>query len=236
MAHTLDVQAVLAQHLGDPTSSFSVGALGAIAEFHRDPDEPLVLDHRARLTIATGRGALAIGDCTDVVPFAYEIPGADGERRQHGVDFCLPADRARSATRRVLTELGADGNAVRAADRKAILFDIGLGAANIDFCIRTGDPALLETLRAALGRSVLDPANSVMGAILDADPHRIAISALARAEVYQAIGRTVTPEGPHTHVLPELLKSGRTHASDIPIPDGWLPCLSLYPASPLLAT
>lgn len=228
----LEVEAVLARHLGDPTSSFSVGSLGAIAEFHRDPDEPLVLDDRPRLCVATQRGALAIGDCADAVPLAYQIPGPDGERRRQGVDFCLPADRAHGARRRVLTELGTDINAVRAADREAILFDMGLGAANVDFCIRTDDPGLLQTLRAALGRSVLDPANPVMAAILDADPHRIAISALARAEVYQPIGRTVTPEGPHTHVLPELLKTGRTHAAGIPIPHGLLPCLSLYPADP----
>ena len=55
------------------------------------------------------------------------------------------------------------------------------------------------------------------------------------AEVYQRIpghGET-PPEGPHTHVLPHLLRHQRTHPATAPIPDGWVPCLSLYPANPI---
>ena len=234
MPRGLEVEQVLARHLGDPASSFSVGSLGAVAEFHRDPGEAPTLDDRPRLRIATARGALSIGDRAGVVPLAYEIPGKDGRGWRHGVIFCLPAERARGARRGVLTELGADTGAVREADRRAILFDIGLGAANVDFCVRTADPALIDALRAGLGRSVLDPGNPVMGAILEADPHRVAVSAIARAEVFQPIGRTATPEGPHTHVLPALLRTGRTHEARIPVPAGLLPCLGLHPANPLV--
>ncbi len=234
MPRGLEVEQVLARHLGDPASSFSVGSLGAIAEFHRDPDEALTLDDRAHLRIATGRGALSIGRGAEPVPLAYETPSRNRRGWQHGVVFCLPAERGCGAGRRVLTEIGPDAGAVREADRGAILFDMGLGAANVDFCIRTGDPPLIRTLRAGLGRSVLDPGNPAMGVILEANPHRIAVSAIARLEVFQPIGRTVTPEGPHTHVLPDLLKTGRTHEAGIPVPAGLLPCLSLYPANPLV--
>ena len=52
-----------------------------------------------------------------------------------------------------------------------------------------------------------------MGMILAANPHRVFISRLGRIEVYQPIpppsGKS--PEGPHTHVLPRLLQSRRTH-------------------------
>lgn len=234
MAGARDVGAVLAAHMGDPTSGFSVGAPGALAEFHRAAGEALALDDRDGLRIATGRGALAVGALAGVVPVAYEHPAADGERWQHGVVFCLPAARARGAGRRTLAELGPDMAAVRPDDRAGLLFDLGAGAANVDFCVRTSDPALVAALRAAAGRPVFAPGNPVMGAILDANPHRVAVSALARAEVYQPIGRTKTPEGPHTHLLPELLRTGRTHAAAVPVPDGMLPCLSLHPANPLL--
>jgi hypothetical protein len=73
-----------------------------------------------------------------------------------------------------------------------------------------------------------------MGIIFGANPHRVFTSRLGRIEVYQPIppasGRS--PEGPHTHVLPKLLKSGRTHPATEPIPDGFVPCAHLYPPHP----
>ena len=55
---------------------------------------------------------------------------------------------------------------------------------------------------------------------------------MARIEVYQPIGKDKTPEGPHTHLLPDLLKTARTHSANIAVPDDHWPCLNLYPANP----
>jgi hypothetical protein len=60
------------------------------------------------------------------------------------------------------------------------------------------------------------------------------LAKVGRIEVYAPIpgpGGT-SPEGPHTHVLPKLLRSGRTHAATTPIPAGWVPCAALHPAHP----
>ncbi len=74
-----------------------------------------------------------------------------------------------------------------------------------------------------------------MGAIVAAGPHRVFLARFGRCEVYQPIppadGRS--PEGPHTHVLPQLLRSGRTHAATEPVPEGFVPCAHLVPAHPL---
>jgi len=229
-----DVASVLRHHVRDPTSGFSVGSFGAIAEFHHNAGEARVVDDRSRLTMASDRGALRIDRFDGVVPLTYEgLSGRPG-RWQQGVVFCLPEAEAASEARTAITELGADMDAIRDRDRDAILFDMGLGARNIDFCVRTADPALIATLRAHAGRSILDAGNPAMAALLADNPHRVAISAIARAEVYQAIGRERTPEGPHTHVLSELLRSGRTHSANIPVPAGLMPGLSLYPANPRL--
>jgi len=225
---------VLRRHLSTPSSSFSIGSLGAIAEFHRELDEPLAIDELEVLTIATVRGAISVDLTNDVRPLAYETLSGRAGRWSHGVVFCRPDRVAVSHRRSVLTELGPDRQAVRPADRDVILFDLGLGAPNVDFCIRSDDAALTEALRQALGRSVFEADNPVMPAILSANPHRIAISPLGRVEVYQPIGTTKTPSGPHTHVLPKLLAGGRSHEADIPVPRGFTPCLSLYPASPLV--
>ena len=233
MALPPDTASILRRHLHDPSSSFSIGSFGAIAEFHRDPQEALSHDDPERLTIATDRGGLRIELTSDAIPLAYETLSGRRGRWQQGVVFCLREELALSEQRTVLSELGPDRDAIRPEDRDAVLFDMGLGACNVDFCIRTGDPALLRILRRESGRSLFAPGNSAMPAILAANPHRIALSSLGRAEVYQAIGREKTPEGPHTHVLPKFLKSGRTHSANIPVPRGYLPCLSLYPANPL---
>ncbi len=229
-----EVKRQLQEHLHDPASSFSIGSFGAIAEFHRGANEPLCLDDSDNLTIATSRGAMRLELHDDVRPVAYETLSRRRERWQQGVIFCLPKSVAASNRRATLTELGPDRRAIRPVDRDAILFDTGLDARNIDFCIRTSDPALLAQLRQFVGRSILDPTCGAMAAIIAADPHRIAVSTLGRIEVYQAIGRDKTPEGPHTHVQPKFLKSGRTHSANIPVPPGFLPCLSLYPANPLM--
>ena len=53
---------------------------------------------------------------------------------------------------------------------------------------------------------------------------------LARIEVLQPIPppHGVSPDGPHTHVLPALMREGRTHTATHPIPRGWTPCVSLH--------
>ncbi len=228
-----EIPRVLRRHLEDPSSSFSIGSLGAIAEFHRDPDEPFEIRDLERLTIATSRGALRINLIDEIKPLAYETLSVRKGCWQHGVAFCLTTKKALGHRRCVLTELGLDWAAVRGVDRHAVLFDMGLAAQNVDFCIRTKDTELLSRLRQSAGRSVLKPNSPILATIVQASPHRVAIAKLGRLEVYQAIDKAKTPSGPHTHLLPDLLATNRTHSANIPVPEGYLPCLSVYPASPV---
>lgn len=227
---------VLEEHLRDWQAGWNIGSFGAIAEFHQDQGERTVVD--APLERATNRGAIRISRTEGVRPIAWEALSKDPRRWQQGVALCLPEAEACRPARTVLTELGPDDDAIRPQDRDAILFDMGLGQRNLDFCVRTADQALTATLRAAAGRPLAAPDNPAMGAILKAHPHRVALSAMGRCEVYQMIGGPDTggksPEGPHTHVLPNLLKAGRTHSANTPIPDGLMPVMSLHPGSPVM--
>jgi hypothetical protein len=74
-----------------------------------------------------------------------------------------------------------------------------------------------------------------MRIILAANPHRVFISRIGRAEVYQPIPTAggKSPSGPHTHVLPKLLQHQRTHAATEPIPEGLVPCAHFYPQHPM---
>ncbi|MCC7017199.1 MAG: hypothetical protein IT564_08365 [Rhodospirillales bacterium] len=227
-----NIRQVLAEHLTSPMSAFSIGSLGAIAEYVRDTGEA-TRGSPDGLCLATPRGAIRLKLLDGIVPLAFETVSARPGCWQQGVLFCLPVEAGTSRGRAVVTPLGPDREAIDPADREAELFDLGLGAVNVDFCVRVSDPSLVRLLHRSAEHSILDPGNPLMGALIDASPPRVVLSALGRIEVYQAIDRMKSPGGPHTHVLPKLLRTKRTHSANICVPAGLVPCLSLHPPSPL---
>ena len=219
------VAKLLADQIADPDTQWSLGTFGAIAEFARDRDEPVALTAtNDDVSAVTARGGIAIRVHEDMRPFASESLAK--QHWNHRVAICLPGNACAMSRRGALTELGAD--------RDGVLFDLGLDAPQADLCIRVADPHVAGELRNHVGRAVFEPGNPAMGLILAANPHRVFISRIGRAEVYQPIpphdGKS--PEGPHTHVLPKLLRSGRTHPATEPIPEGFVPCAHFYPAHP----
>lgn len=233
MTRTSDVRDFVAEQLANSDSHWSVGTFGAIAEFMRDQGEPV---RATRIdvshSVVTERGGIRIDSLSDVRLVASEIAGR--ESWSHQVALCLPEDRCAMAGRNTLSELGLDVAAIREEDRGAVLFDLGLGAPQVDACVRSCDADVIAALRAGIGLSLFDPENPAYAAITQASPHRVFMCRFARIEVFQPIpppdGRS--PEGPHTHVLPGLLRSGLTHAATEPIPDGYVPCAHVYPAHP----
>jgi hypothetical protein len=115
-----------------------------------------------------------------------------------------------------------------------VLFDLGLGATSFAFCVRTADSALAAALRRAVGTRLLDPPRGVARLIVETSPHRVALTRLARIEVYQPIApeHGVTPSGPHTHLIPSVLRPALTHSANVAVPAGWVPVLALYPVHP----
>jgi hypothetical protein len=233
-SQVVNLDTVLRHYIADPTASWGLGTFGAVAEFHRTGDEPARLDTDTTLHVVTARGALHISGTADVRACAYELP-AGGDHWSHVVALCLPATQAAMHRRTMVTECGPDHEALRPDDRTAVLFDLGLGTEQVDVCVRSADPEVLAQLRVGCGRTLFAPENPLAPAMLRLSPHRVFVCRFARLEVYQRIpGRDERPpEGPHTHVLPDLLRHQRTHPATAPIPEGWVPCLSLSPANPV---
>lgn len=229
-----NLETVLRHYIMEPTASWGLGTFGAVAEFHRTSGESASIDTGAALRVVTARGALCIHSTEDVRAFAYELPDAAGQWN-HVLTLCLPAEWAAMHRRTAVTECGPDHEALRPHDRTAVLFDLGLGTEQVDVCVRTAEPEGLNQLRASCGSAIFAPHNPLAPAMPRLSPHRVFICRFARLEVYQHIPARdeQPPEGPHTHVLPDLLRHQRTHPATAPIPDGWIPCLSLYPASPV---
>ncbi|SMH46757.1 DUF6925 family protein [Azospirillum agricola] len=230
--------ALLRHAVGDPDTAWSLGSFGAVAEFMRDPGETVRLGERDAggamvLEARTARGGLRIRLDPALRPFAFET--AAGTGWSQSVALCLPAGACAMAGRRVVTELGPDSDAIDPKDREAILFDLGLDLPQTDACVRSADPRVIERIRAGAGLPMFDPDSPLRDAWPALSPERIFVCRFGRIEVSQPIpppdGRS--PEGPHTHVLPRLLAARRTHAATAPIPEGWTPCLHLFPPHPL---
>jgi hypothetical protein len=229
------VAALLASHISDADTSWSVGTFGAVAEFRRDADEAVCVQvHGRSVMAATARGALRIDAIPGLRAVAYETVSGHPEHWSHAIALCLPKHKAPMHRRKRLLELGPDADALQALDCSAVLFDMGLNCLQVDVCVRSAEAGTLALLRSLQGCSVTDPGNPLMQEIPQLSPHRVFVTRCARAEVYQRVPppHGVSPEGPHTHVLPKLMREYRTHAANVPIPYGFVPCAHIYPAHP----
>lgn len=231
----IDPWAWLAAQANDPGVSWSVGTFGALAEFMRDADEPASVDISNRTaTVVTARGAMRFGLPENARLFAYEGVSKLPAYWSHGVSLCMPVDDAALGGHTVLTTHGRDSDAIRDEDRNATLIDLGVGGTHIAVGVRTGDASLIENIQPYIGTPLFDAASGAPCILQAASPHRVFRSAAARIEVYGPIpdASEATENGPHTHLLPDLLAHDRPFAANLPIPDGWLPVLNLYPPNP----
>jgi len=219
--------------------TWSIATFGAIAEFSRAPGEAgEVIAEGPTGTegfrIVTPRGGLRYQHFPHAKIIAYEGLSKDPRLWSQGISLCLPERDPQIASAYALTEAGPDVEAFHERDRTHVMFDIGLGAPHIVACVRTSDVGLATVLRGHAGHSLFEGEGEALHAIHAHNPDRVFTSPLGRIEVATPIahanGETAT--GPHTHVLPELLTTGRTHAATMPVPDGYLPCMNIFPPNP----
>lgn len=225
----------LAAALDDAATGWSLGAFGALAEFHRAADEDFSLEEDARgWVLSTPRGALRVRRGTGAQLLPYEGLSKLPNAWTHGVMVCLPEVAADIGGAEGLSELGPDDEALSDDGKGQTLFDIGLGIASLQPCLRSTDGELLALLRRHLGTPFLELPADAVAAIKAAQPERVFISRLGRIEVRQRIPASsgVTPLGPHTHILPQLLGRGRKLSANVPVPTGSVAALAFYPPNP----
>ena len=213
---------------------WSMGVEGALAEF-------VVVDGRAEVrragrtveALSAGGGLrLSVSDATSA--FAHTAP-----HRAAGVGTVYLAVPRRSLPPPAagVAVAGPDRAALRPQDADDVLVDLAVGHAAAAFCVRTGDATLGARLSAVEGVTWREALARVGPAVVAASPHRLVTTALGRVEVWTAIPPEdgASPEGPHTHLLPALLSTGRElpPGRDLPAdlapaaafhpPPGWLP-------------
>ena len=230
----LQINPVLREALADPQNGWSIGTFGAVGEFMRTPEEEAdicFLDDIAE--VVTARGGIRVQPHSDLNILAFETLASDGETWGNSVAFCLPLPA--QIGEQSIRCLGADSEALRPQDSGAILFDTGVARGLVSMCVRTDNAELIAALDALEGGRLLSHEGATAAAlILKQSPHRVMLSPLGRVEVFSSIPTAdgQSPSGPHTHLLPKLITSGRTHGANVPIPEGLQPALMLHPSSP----
>ena len=82
----------ISDELRNAGTSWSVGAFGAIAEFSRDPHEPLrARPEPSRCEAVTNKGGIRVASLDGVRAVAYEAATRDADQWSHAVALCLPA-------------------------------------------------------------------------------------------------------------------------------------------------
>jgi hypothetical protein len=217
--------------LQDSHVGWSVGRQGGIAEFYWVADEPI---ERGSLSMASARGALSFQPgIAESRIFAGESLGPHNrDSWSQWVAFCLPAAQSVLNARISITELGPDADALHPEDRRALLFDLGIGGRFFQLCVRTRSPETITELRTAAGRALLDE-DRLIHALVAMSPARVFESRLARIEVSQPIAATDghSPNGPHTHLLPDLIQGDGVDGCVAPA--GWIAQAVAYPPHPL---
>lgn len=211
-----------------PGRVWTSGVDGALAEFSVGDGEAIdVQAGDGFLRAVTPRGGLAFQLGEQVRAFCFGPTPADG-----AVVLAVHRSKAPSLGGPGLSRLGPDRDALRQQDRDKPLYDFGLGHRTAGFGLRAGTPDLAARLDAAIGRDWRDFLPQIGGDIRRASPARVIRSAIGRIEIFTAIppADSVTPEGPHTHLLPARL----AHAIDAPaglvLPEGFIACAVCCPA------
>ncbi|MEJ0094010.1 MAG: DUF1289 domain-containing protein [Methylocella sp.] len=207
------------------------GIYGAVAEFFIDEGEHVDLDTRERDVVArTSRGAISFEASEHIRAFAF---GSSLDPAAHDV-IILAVSRERATLLPLfgLTCLGADAAAIDGERRSETLYDFGLGRMAAGFGIRTARPDLVTSLGRCVGMKWPELLASIGSELLRVSPTRVVRSSVGRIEVFTPIPSPgdASPQGPHTHFLPDHLAIGGDLPPSLQIPDAYIPCAIHYPA------
>ncbi len=225
---TGDIRRFAAQSLSEGRGTWVMGVVGAVAGFTAAPGMPVdVTEHGDDLVAYTANGALRMKIDDDVRALTFEPPYSDAPPR---IVLAVKRERGRLPVAPGVTDGGNDGAAL-IAEPGARLFDLGLGRKDARFCVRVNRGAA----RRALDRAATLPfaaALPLIGQALIAEsPVRVVDTALGRIEVEGQIPApdARSPAGPHTHLLPDQLATGRALPAGMDLPRAYLPGAIFYP-------
>lgn len=219
-----EIQAWVAQTITQRQGTWVVGPPGAVAEFPCRPDRDITvaIDENG-LTARAADASFRLGASDKVRAFAFADDGP--------TVLGFPQGRASLAKAATVTSLGADSDAIDPQHSSEALFDLGVDRRFSRFCVRTGNAELAAKLRGFVGQ----PWSALMAGIgmeiIQHSPARVVETAQARIEIFAPIpppgGKS--PDGAHTHLLPQFLVTGEEIPSTLELPSYAAPVAIFYP-------
>ena len=173
-----------AQSVRNRTGTWAFGCDGASARLNCAGNDPCeILTAEDSIAALTARGALQL-KIDDNVRALQLQPGQPG-----GGAILLVVLKARASlpVATGLTPLGRDTGALRPECRGEPWFDLGLGRADLQLCIRTGESTLAEMLTRLAGAALPEVLRAAGPAIRDHCPTRVFVSPMGRAEIFSPV-------------------------------------------------
>jgi hypothetical protein len=221
---------VVAESLRQKSGTWILGCHGAVAEFSCGHGETCDVSITGdTITAISDGGALRL--TIDEHVRALQLRPGQTRCGYRAILLVVLKARASLPVVTTLTSLGRDEAAVRPECRNEQLFDLGLGRADLRFCIRTPESELRDKLNQASGQSLPDLLQAAGPVILRHSPARVVESPIGRAEVFTPIPPLggQSPDGSHTHLFPDQLASGRSSLPGIDLPPVYALGAIFYP-------
>ncbi|MEM8777123.1 MAG: DUF1289 domain-containing protein [Pseudomonadota bacterium] len=225
---TDDVRAFVASTLEAGRGTWVIGVVGAVAEFTAaQSDKVEVHVDGDDITAYTKNGALRVKINDDIRALTFDLPDWGREPR---IVLAVKRERGRLPVASGVVDLGPDTDAL-VQEQNAKLYDLGLGRKEGRFCVRLDKGAAQEALDGAAGLAFAQALPMIAGPLVAASPTRIVESALGRIEVLGQIPppEATSPDGPHTHLLPDHIETGRALPVGMDLPRAYLPGAIFYP-------
>lgn len=220
-----EIKDLIIKSAGNTNSSWAIVRDGVVSEFSIVPgDKPVISFENNVLKIDTHRATL----CID---FDESITSVVAESGSHGcspwtqsIYLCIQKQDAKMSSRNRLTHLGH----YKEGQDEGEVWDLGVGNDTLDACIIVKDEQTSQLLKQKEGKYIIDDPN-FLRQLVTHSPTRLFKSKFAYIIVRQKIPQEGEDEleGPHTHLLPPIIKSGKHF--DVPIPDTMIPIIQTNP-------
>ncbi len=228
---TGDIRRFVEASLAGAAGTWVVGVVGAVAEFAARPGAAVTVTVGGdEVTARTPGGALRFRIDEHVRALSFDAPDTPPDRQP--IVLAVLRERGRLPAAPVLADLGPDRAAILPQDRDHRLYDLGLNRKEGRFCVRVAPGPAARALGEAAGQPLAQVLPQLGPVLLAESPARVVESALGRIEVTTPIpppGGT-SPAGPHTHLLPDHLASGRAMPAGMDLPRAYLPGAIFSPA------
>lgn len=207
-----------------------MGGFGAIAGFSHKGDDTEVAQTDTRIELRTTAAAMRI-DYAAILPVAFETISSTPDSWNHGIALCVQEQRLADGP----TGIGVpqfDPDMLLDTEAGAVTFDLGISSSQVRVKLRTAETGIVSLMEHSQGCdfTALSAAETTLLAAVQLD--WIFETPIGRLEVRQEPESHPTGLSYPPFIMPNLLKSGLTHARTTALPEGLVPCGYAFPAHP----